>query len=477
MSLATILGSVAASVIFSFPPEDFSTVSDLSVQFDTPVDYSGSPLTYQMLNNNSRNTSVKKFGSASMLSTTASGVDSCVQLASNIDFSNGDFTIEMFVALSGEPPTSYFAGRWGASGNRSWQMIYDSTSNQIRFLCSTDGAATFGTANYDLDTDGVSIATFFDGNMHHIAVVRNGTTITVYIDGDPGAGTVAISTNSIYNGGTNYTYIGGTAVGNAALVSGDWAGYMDEVRISNSARYTSSFTPPTSAFTSDGNTKVLFHFDENFGVTQSGVVTNPVVFVNYAAQGAGPFDVYGLMVKSGFTAPYIASDAHFGFGSGNFTIEAFGLRSVSGTAWGTTLRQLCGCWSTTAGQRAWRIILSTSTTFQFEYSTDGSTTAATVTFTGIAPVADTNYNLAVVRSGSNLYLYCNGVRVNSASISGTLFDPSSISLPLGILSGMTVSIANSNACATTTRIHGLRTLKGLARYQNPTYTVPTFPLP
>lgn len=457
------------------PADDFVTASDLSLQFDTPVDYSGSPLTYQLLNYASRDTSLKKFGSASYKAD-AFANEAAVQLLSNIDFGTGDFTIEMWLALPAEPSSRQVAGRWGASGNRSWSITTDSTSNQFRFACSSDGAATVGTASYDFDTDGISLATFYDGAMHHLAVVRNGGTITMYIDGDPGAATIAIGASAIFNGGTNYTFIGGCAAGAAQTVASAWTGNIDEVRISDNARYTSSFTPPSSAFTSDGNTKALFHFDENFGVTQLGVVTNPVVLVNYGnATALGPFQTTGLMGKASNTYPYVASDAHFGFGSGDFTIELFALRSI-GTAWGTTIRQLAGCWSTTAGQRGWRIILSTATEFQFEYSTDGSTTAATVTFTGIAPVADTDYNLAIVRKSGNLYLYCNGTRVTSTSISGTLFDPNSISLPLGILTGTTVAIANSNPAPTTTRIHGLRTLKGTARYQGASYAVPSFPL-
>ena len=42
-------------------------------------------------------------------------------------------------------------------------------------------------------------------------------------------------------------------------------GYFDELRISNSARYTSNFTVQTSAFASDSNTKLLLHFDGTMG--------------------------------------------------------------------------------------------------------------------------------------------------------------------------------------------------------------------
>jgi hypothetical protein len=383
----------------------------------------------------------------------------------------------MWVALSAEPTQKLLASRWGASGNRAWQMLYDATSNQIRFLCSTDGVATLGTAAYDFDTDGISLASFFDGNPHHIAVVRNGSTITVYVDGDPGAATINIGGSSIFNGGTNYTLFGGGVSTTSQSLASSWTGYIDELRVSNSARYTGGFSPPTSSFSNDANTLSLCNFEGNFGVTQSGIVTNPLVLVNYAnALSLGPFTEHGLMGKSSFTYPYVTSSPYFGFNSENFTIELFGMRNV-GVIWGTSLRQLAGCWSTTAGQRAWRIILSTSTTFQFEYSLDGTNTAGTITFTGVSPVADTDYNLTVVRKESVLYLYCNGVLTNTAAISGSLFDPNSIGLPLGILTGASVSFATANSCATTTRIRGIRTLKGTARFTQSSYIVPSFPLP
>ena len=44
-------------------------------------------------------------------------------------------------------------------------------------------------------------------------------------------------------------------------VSDPFKGYMDEIRISNTARYTSSFTPSTTAFVADANTKLLIHSD------------------------------------------------------------------------------------------------------------------------------------------------------------------------------------------------------------------------
>ena len=53
--------------------------------------------------------------------------------------------------------------------------------------------------------------------------------------------------------------------------------YLDEVRISNIARYTgASITVPTSAFTDDENTQLLMHMDgSNGGTTFTSSATRP----------------------------------------------------------------------------------------------------------------------------------------------------------------------------------------------------------
>jgi hypothetical protein len=50
-------------------------------------------------------------------------------------------------------------------------------------------------------------------------------------------------------------------IGNTADNGQDFNGHIDEVRISNSVRYTTTFTPSTTPFQNDSNTLLLMHCD------------------------------------------------------------------------------------------------------------------------------------------------------------------------------------------------------------------------
>ncbi|MDP6584123.1 MAG: hypothetical protein QF535_05665, partial [Anaerolineales bacterium] len=96
---------------------------------------------------------------------------------------------------------------------------------------------------------------------YHVAVVRDGSDLELYIDGTQTGSTYDISSSTIANIAWPleigyYSYLGSSGVN----------GYMDEIRISNSTRYTGAFTPSTTAFTTDANTKLLIHSDFNGGI-------------------------------------------------------------------------------------------------------------------------------------------------------------------------------------------------------------------
>jgi hypothetical protein len=86
---------------------------------------------------------------------------------------------------------------------------------------------------------------------YHIAFVKNGTSLKIYIDG------VEKASQTISN--TPRTLARDFVMGSLYRVGA--RAFVDEVRISKIARYTAGFTPTTSAFTNDANTLLLLHCD------------------------------------------------------------------------------------------------------------------------------------------------------------------------------------------------------------------------
>lgn len=89
---------------------------------------------------------------------------------------------------------------------------------------------------------------------HHLAVSYDMTTLRLFDDGVQVYnvdGTFGVSQGLIY-------------VGMDGVLDGRHLnGFIDELRVSDSARYTSGFSVPTTAFGSDADTLLLYHFDEN----------------------------------------------------------------------------------------------------------------------------------------------------------------------------------------------------------------------
>jgi hypothetical protein len=103
----------------------------------------------------------------------------------------------------------------------------------------------------------ISVSYTFNKNQwYHIAAVRNSGTVAFYVDGTV-VGTPGSFTRSM--GSPNPMRIGGQA---ATGYRHELIGYIDELRVSNTARYTGNFTSSTTPFVNDNNTLLLIHADE-----------------------------------------------------------------------------------------------------------------------------------------------------------------------------------------------------------------------
>ena len=94
----------------------------------------------------------------------------------------------------------------------------------------------------------------------HMACVRNGSAFTMYIDGTAQSVSQTNSTSVVSPTGPQWSFHRNTTSRYLDDV------YLDQMRVSNSARYTANFTPSTAAFKDDINTVLLLHADGGGGI-------------------------------------------------------------------------------------------------------------------------------------------------------------------------------------------------------------------
>ena len=178
-------------------------------------------------------TADKKIGESSLL---LDGDSDYVSLpaSSHFDFGTGDFTIEFWVKTS------------NISANTNSRRIFHFGSGngaddlQLIFY----GGTTYG----EIYTSAVRITgtiAIANGNWNHVAVTRVGVNspgVKLYVNGVQSGSTWA--TTQDFGGGGDY----GLTIGKMYNSAGHFDGYIDAFRVTKGmARYTSNFTPPTTA--------------------------------------------------------------------------------------------------------------------------------------------------------------------------------------------------------------------------------------
>jgi Concanavalin A-like lectin/glucanases superfamily len=161
-----------------------------------------------------------------------------------LDFGTGNFTLEgwLLVPSAFGGGTSIFpAGILGSSA-ANWELITVATSPAAATSAgpfpgfSLEFACNGGTT----PTPAFSVATTLSLNTwHYFTVVRNGTSITTYLDGVGGTPSAILATTAITAPATLFV----------GSVSEFQSIELDEIRITKGiARYTANFTPPTAPF-------------------------------------------------------------------------------------------------------------------------------------------------------------------------------------------------------------------------------------
>lgn len=202
-------------------------------------------------------TAQKQFGTGSFLSDHTGDTRISTPDDSDFAFGSSNFTLEAWVRFNNATTSSgVLFHQWAGAGNRAFYLQFQPGSNVVGFQYTTDGTTaislTFNAWDPSVDT------------WYHVAVVRNGSDLTLFIDG-VGNGVSNISTNSIFDSTADFCISGIPAIAEG------FDGWIDEIRVSNTARYTGSFTPSATAFTNDANTLLLVHCD---GVDASTTFTD-----------------------------------------------------------------------------------------------------------------------------------------------------------------------------------------------------------
>jgi len=161
--------------------------------------------------------------------------------STDFDFGTGNFTFEFWVYKTASGKAAIFETR-ASDDNDGFNLEFNSTGNGAFEWYDTSIAS-----GNDLPKDGSAIAL---NTWTHFAVVRNGSSCKMYRDGTAVGTEKDVGTDSQVSAGT-------PTIGESAAGANDFQGFLDEIRLSSTARYTGNFTAPSAAFTSDSDTVLL----------------------------------------------------------------------------------------------------------------------------------------------------------------------------------------------------------------------------
>tara|TARA_E500000081_G_scaffold155532_2_gene197369 strand:- start:8173 stop:11010 length:2838 start_codon:yes stop_codon:yes gene_type:complete len=179
----------------------------------------------------------------------------------DIDIGNfsGDFTIEGWFDTNDTLGEFISCQKQGTA--EGWALVTRS-SQRLVWASTTDGTNASALVS--------STSAYSDNTWQHWAVCHNNSTglTEIFANGARVGSRTEQNPKTVTSGG--YFRIGGNIYGVSSNTYSDgpryFGGHLDEIRISNSVRYSgSTYTIPTESFQNDANTTLLLHFDGTDG--------------------------------------------------------------------------------------------------------------------------------------------------------------------------------------------------------------------
>ena len=205
------------------------------------------------------NSSVKKYGDKSVQ---FDGADDCIDVANTADFGfgTGDFTAEAWIQTNSTAQQTVYDFRTTSIEDKVWMYITPTNNKLILYV---NGSAI-------AELTGITLS-----NWHHVALTRQAGVGRLFLDGVLGA-TFTFANNL---GATTPCRIGARY---DAIGTNEFSGYMDAIRVSSTAKYTTAFTPANLVNTTD----TLLLID-----AEDGIVDNTNLYMNTNLASAKPLTI------------------------------------------------------------------------------------------------------------------------------------------------------------------------------------------
>jgi hypothetical protein len=365
--------------------------------------------------------------------------------SSTMQLGAGNFTIEAWCYFNVVQESTIIA-----------RYPFDSTNNEWIF-----GAGSTLIPSFSYTTGGNTVAGSVGPNTalalntwHHIAVVRNSSTLTMYVNG------TSVATSSI--SATIYAGTTASTVGTYAQSSfpAGYAvpnGYLSNVRVvKGTAVYTSNFTPSTTPLTAISGTSLLTCQSNRF-VDNS---TNAFAVTVNGTPSVQRFNPFGT--ATAYSTSVIGGSGYFD-GSGDYLEVSANSFSTSGTwtieAWVYLTFDLNNDYIVNGLSSDRLYIQWAGTTFLV-----GDASANNIVVSNSKPLNQW-LHVAVVKNGSTYTAYFNGVSIGT----------STTALISTTLTTWQIAARSSNSSFTKGYMSDLRIVNGTAVYTS-NFTPPTAPL-
>jgi hypothetical protein len=303
--------------------------------------------------------------------------------ASDFNFGTGDFTIEFWINSTQTSRADPFAWNFDYTSAGWGSFILNVSSGRI------DWYEGLGIATYATSTG------WNDGLWHHLAVSRSGTSLKVFLDGVQ----IGTTASSSYSYGASDV---GVSVGFSTSTGYYLNGQMSNVRIvKGTALYTSNFTPPTKPLTAVTNTKLLTC--QGNTITDASSSAHSITANGDISLTKEPFAGAGAVQFDGSGDRLSASSSDFSL-DGDFTVE-YWIQSQNNTGNSGYVLHFGGGNTSYFGTKSGSYVLQANNNGEHFW-------------TGV-PTINTWVHLALVRSGSTVTLYEDGISLGNKTESQT----------------------------------------------------------